>query len=307
MVSREDFMAYLEFVVTKSDMKEARAKIKKRLIWSISFIIIAVAGVILSIVNAFYLGLFLSACPLIIGLILLFARHTKGYNSIINSYKSIVVDYALQGEKFEYNKYGVINKLIYGEAQLPSGYDDYHGEDLLSIAIPDNDGNPTDTKLFISDVTTTKTERDEEGRLSTYNYYDGVLGYIEFPFRFNCTLTINRSDYKTPTRMGNVKLESIDFDNIYKVKTDNQIEARYILTTDLMQKLIQLAMRAFNPGFVLVRNKMFITFPHNHLFESYDRNKKFDGTIFKPFYDDIEMLMGIVKEIQRNDKIFKID
>ena len=101
-----------------------------------------------------------------------------------------------------------------------------------------------------------------------------------------------------------VVLEDIVFNNSFKALSDNQIEARYILTPDIMEKLLILNTK-YNDFKVAFRgNMMYMLFPKANFFEIVSMK----GDTPKPFeslYDDISSIMGIIESVQNNNKIFK--
>ena len=311
MVARGEFLSYINKLLTEEDKAEVKKTTRGYLIGGIVLMIIGAIVALFAVINGIsgmgIVPLFIGVVVLIIGLSLILTRKTQGFSAIQNKYKTQVVNYALQGETFQFDQHGIISRRIYQEARLPMDYDIYEGEDLLCIAIPNNEGKPTDVKLIIGDVKTIRIEQDEEGREQRYTLYNGVLGCITFPFNFKCAMTINRHNYAFGMGLEKVELEGIEFNKKFAIKASDQIEARYILTTDVMQKLDKIAQHIRDLGLVFHGNKMFITFPKNKLFNVKVNGKEINGGVFESFYDDIEVIMSLIKEIQENDKVFKLD
>ncbi len=311
MIRREEFLEYLKNLLTEEDKKEVKSATRAYKIMGIIFMIIGAAVAIYGIAT-FSDGV--SIAPIFGGLIfalvgigIFAARKSRGYMIVQSKYKSIVVHKIMDGHLYGFHAHSCISKQIYFDSRLPRGYDEYEGEDLLSISIPNDDGKFTDVRLNISDVKTVSISRDDEGRESRTTLYNGVLGYISFPFNFQCILTINRNDYAVGMGLEKVDLEGIEFNKKFAIKSNDQIESRYILTTDFMQKLDLLAKNLKRLGLVFHNNRMYITMPGKRLFNVRVKGKDICGSVFESFYDDIELLMNLIKEIQQNDKVFKLD
>ncbi|MBE5735534.1 MAG: DUF3137 domain-containing protein [Clostridiales bacterium] len=311
MISRSEFLEKTKNLLTEEDKKQVASSAKKYMIGGIFIILLSVAlGVVAVLTITDQMGstlIFISVVLLIIGISILATRRASAYKKVQTKYKAKVIDTIMQGEKYTYNRTGVISSEVYYRAGLNCHYDKYTGEDLLSIDIPKDDGSASGVNLTISDVKTISIEEDSEGKRSERTVFNGAVGYISFPFEFKCILTLNRGNYRFAPPLEKVQLEGIEFNKKYAVRANNQIEARYILTTDLMQKLDKISQHIKEMGLVLYKNMMYITLPKNKLFNMSAKSKEISGEAFEPFYDDMSVLMGIVKEIQQNDKVFKME
>ncbi len=311
MVSGSEFLEKVKDLLTEEDKKQVASSAKKYLVGGIILIILSIVLGTISVLtmnnNMGITPVFICVVMLIIGIAILATRRASAYSKVQMKYKSKVVDMILQGDKYTYDRMGVINSKVYYHAGLNCNYDTYTGEDLFSIDIPKNDGTPSGVSLTIGDVKTTRIEEDDEGHKRETTIFNGAVGYVAFPSNFKCILTLNRGNYRFAPPLEKVQLEGIDFNKKYAVRSNNQIEARYILTTDLMQKLDKISQHVKNMGIIMHKNIMYIIFPKNKLFNMSAKDKGISGKAFEPFYDDLEVLMGIVKEIQQNDKVFKME
>ena len=57
---------------------------------------------------------------------------------------------------------------------------------------------------------------------------------------------------------------------------------------------------------VFYSNKLYIGLVGKDLFELDELKNNNVSTIFEKFYDEVEMILSIVKEIQSNHKVFKL-
>ena len=122
------------------------------------------------------------------------------------------------------------------------------------------------------------------------------------PNTFNSKLA-----YLNNWRGEEVKLEDPKFQHIFKVYSDNQVEARYILSTNLMNRLVRFNQKAnrkvhlsFIDGF------MYIAIPYRqNLFEPklFKNMKSFSP--LKEYFFDLQLMIGIVDDLNLNRHIWK--
>ena len=106
--------------------------------------------------------------------------------------------------------------------------------------------------------------------------------------------------------MDKVKLEDIIFNKKLRVYSNDQIEARYILTPEMMEKLLYLDTVFRGLKITLVDNKMYIGATAADLFELNSIKNGDINTLFEYFYDEVKTILDIVNEIKDNNKIFKM-
>lgn len=144
--------------------------------------------------------------------------------------------------------------------------------------------------------------------------FDGSFGYIQFNDNFKTNLYVNCPSYAYRGKVEYVKLEDINFNKKFLVYSGDQVEARYILNPRTMELIDELNNKV-NRGttkvrrvisIALVGNRMYFTFSGG--FKLFELNKyyKNEGEIFDNFYDDMEIILKLIEEIQNNSKIFKI-
>ncbi|QST02377.1 DUF3137 domain-containing protein (plasmid) [Pontibacillus sp. ALD_SL1] len=105
-----------------------------------------------------------------------------------------------------------------------------------------------------------------------------------------------------------VHLENVEFNEVFNVYADSQIESRYILSTSLMEKIYN--MRE-NMG-----RKVNLTFKENRLYigMEFEGEDLFEGRLNKPLteqdlkveYEFFSNLIGIIEELELNVDIWKV-
>lgn len=307
MVSKEEFLIYAKELL--GDQKEnSDIKYLKKSYGSSSGIILF-AGIVLIIVG------FISLLVVLVvpGIILM----TVGIVRIVNAnkvisyykdnYREKLMAFLLKEYNYSFTETDKIEEKVFKDSQFGGYYHDYKGADKLSINIPNDDGSKSSNYLTLCDLRVTRTERDSDGDRRTVIVYQGVFAYIYFPFQFKCRLCINSNYRESFVKLEKVSLEDINFNKSFSVYSNDQIEARYVLTPKMMENLLSLKDK--------LKTRIKITLTDNKLFiglcdEDFLELAKIDNgkieTIFEDLYDDISVILSIVNEIKNNNKVFKI-
>ncbi|KAB7531441.1 DUF3137 domain-containing protein [Flagellimonas olearia] len=103
-----------------------------------------------------------------------------------------------------------------------------------------------------------------------------------------------------------VELEDPEFEKEFVVYSNDQVEARYILTPSLMQRITNLK-RKVNKSIMLSfkENKLYMGVQHPHGFFSLNESKNLTtSNAIELFYEDINAAMDIVEDLNLNTKIW---
>lgn len=311
MVSREEFKKYL-FGLIKDDSKEMNLKyINKNytgmslFLIVIGFLSIFVGVAVFNVFSSFYMLIIVGILAIISGFVRLY-KSSKIKEYYKDKYREKIMSFLFGNHKYSFDRHGKIDSSIFKASQFEGRYEKYCGSDIISINISNDDGSASNNYLTLCDLNVTKTETDSDGNSRTVTVYKGVFGYIEFPFEFKSILCLNTKYKKDGFNLEKITLEDIQFSKKIGVYCNDQIEARYILTPDMMEKLLYLANRVGTLRMTLVDNKMYIGFENTDLFELSDVKDDKLETAFEKFYDEIDVLLKLVDEIKTNNKIFKI-
>ena len=103
-----------------------------------------------------------------------------------------------------------------------------------------------------------------------------------------------------------IKLEDPEFDRRFRVYGDNQVESRYILSTNLMNRLVMFDRKAgrkvhlsFIDGFV------YVAIPYRYrLFEPRLFKTMLSFTPLKEYFLDLQLMIGIVEDLNLNRRIW---
>lgn len=103
-----------------------------------------------------------------------------------------------------------------------------------------------------------------------------------------------------------VKLEDPEFDQLYTVYSDNQIEARYILSTSLMERLVKFRKKAQRPVSVsFSENQIFIAIHHERdLFEARLFKTMLSFRPMQDYFENFQLMLGIIQDLNLNRRIW---
>jgi len=165
---------------------------------------------------------------------------------------------------------------------MPS-YHDQSFEDLVT-------GTRAGVEFSLVECKLTRQEGSGKNR-RTVTKFQGVLVHLRYPKPFLGRTIIARSKW---WRMGNkmkglekVKLASAELDRAFTVYSNDQVEARYLITPDKMERMIKLE-QFFEGG------KLRGVFEGDHLTIALEADDQFEGgSIFKPLVDPVRFKQGL--------------
>lgn len=104
-----------------------------------------------------------------------------------------------------------------------------------------------------------------------------------------------------------VNLENTEFENEFVVYGTDQIEARYILSTSFMERIMALKRKINRPIMLSFKNdKLYMAIQHPDGFFSLPQNKNLvTSNAFELFAENISNAIGIVEDLDLNNKIWK--
>lgn len=318
MVSKKEFQKFCESLISPGELRKCKIRTYVKnillfLIWGL-----AIAAVVVTAVMKISLILFVFVGALFVAILLsLIIATFVGYNwaGLKENNAQKIMDFLLKDYKFQFSQHSEIRPHIYVASQLgPNDFNKYHGEDLLCIDIPNDDGSPSGITLNICDLLVQReeivpvVERHSDGSVSVRDekrlvtVFNGPFGFVKFPFKFKCNLGLNANIAGEKK----IKTEDIRFNRMYKTYTNNQVEALCILTPLMMNKLMSFSRHAKDFKLSLTEDGFMYFCMSGNLFEVKRTIKKPAGSIFERFYDDISTLLMMVEEIKNNNKVFKM-
>jgi len=303
---------YKTLYPTLNELEEMR----KHLLYSIFAV-----GVLFSLVSVFLFIILASSYPDSL-ILALFAYIGIG----IFIYKFLTKDYTLKfkqniikplveaiSKELSYNSHTHIQEYLFNRSDLFAKPDRINGNDYVK-------GLVKGTKIEFSDIHAEVKLKTSKNKTIWSTLFRGLFIVAEFNKNFT-TKTIVLPDSAQNT-FGNliggwlqsnnfardelVRMDNNEFEREFVVYSKNQIEARYILSHSLMEKLLELKKRSKHP--------LYISFVENHIHLAIEYNKDlFEPSIFYSLLDykivmeyvgTLHLALGIVDELKLNEKIW---
>jgi hypothetical protein len=221
-------------------------------------------------------------------------------------------------EGLTYSKDGGIAEPAYMESKIFQTHADrYHCEDHIM-------GTVGKTKVDFSEVHSEyKTEyRDSKGHRHTqwHTIFRGVFFVADFNKEFKgLTLVLpdtaqnlfgnlvgNFLQSHTIGRPDLVKLEDPEFEKLFVVYGNDQVEARFILSPSLMARMSEFKKKTGKKiHFSFCKSQVYVAVPYGEdLFEPRIFRTLLDFAQVKKYSDDLQLVLGIVEDLNLNTRIW---
>lgn len=262
------------------------------------------------------LGIIGCLVPLIIGIVMYFRidDDAKKYKS---AYKMNIVGTALKdiNETLTIAPQSGLPEYEFISSELfTTEPDRYKTQDLIS-------GIADKTSFWFAEVHAEyKTEtRDKNGTKTTWHtIFKGIIFVADFNKNFEVSTVVRPKSFgdsigawfsKNVFSFGNtevVQLENIDFDNKFVTYSRNQIEARYILTPAMMERILDLNSKSDDTiSISFIHSKMYIAFPLSHnYFEPPIHSSLLVPDLLTSDLSIVQFMQDIVQELDLNTRIW---
>ncbi len=276
------------------DLENLRIQTKKYLILNIVFIFLFILAIV--VVKWYSLILF--------PLVAYFAyKSTKFGNEFKDSYKNNFVEVALSSVvdnlKYEANN-GFSKDLVDSIGMLSTG-DSYSANDYFK-------GSYKGVNLEYSDLLIEEADIDEDGNTTYDTIFKGSLMIFDFHKNFKSDVFI-RSKRIVPVRnkYKKIKMEDMEFNKLFEVSSLNELDAFYILTPHLMDKIKNIVKEnKSDMMFGFDNNKLYIANYNNKNGFEPDLSKKLTlENINSSINDDIVKITQFVDELNLDKNLFK--
>lgn len=237
----------------------------------------------------------------------------------VDAYKNTIITQIVQfiDESLQYSPKGYIQTGDFIKSGLfIHNPDSYTGDDLVSGRIGKTDITFSEVHARYKTAT-----YDEEGgsRDKWTNIFDGLFFKADFHKDFkgkyvvlpDFTERVLGRQAKIFQKMNRkygqlIELEDIEFEKEFVVYGSDQIEARYILSVSIMQRLLNFKRRTGkNIRISFVKSSVFIAIPYKkELFEPHYRKSVINEDKTMQYFRDLEMAIGIVEELTLNLRIW---
>ena len=199
-------------------------------------------------------------------------------------------------ENLNYNANKGISSALYrqGEFEL---FDRYSSEDGIEGIL---DGK---YQVRMAEVHTEDVSTDSEGHTHTYTLFHGIFGNVECAKNIGTELKIHSDKgvfgkiFKGKTK---IEMDSSEFERHFDVYADNKIVAMQILTSDIMDMMIQFREESkIKYELTIKENQIYIRFHTGEVFEPKMFTNSLDYDMLKKYYDIIEFIFKVSREINK--------
>jgi hypothetical protein len=278
--------------------------------------IILVVGLILSAA----MGPPAAVIGLIAGVIAAAAIGSAGSSDYTRNFKATIIAPLVKfiDEGLIYRPESCLPEPVFTGSRMFARHPDrYRGDDLVA-------GTVGKTAISFSEVhaeyETTTTDGKGHTQTEWHTIFKGLLFVADFNKDFHHT-TVALPDVaeRLLGRFGQslqgitflsdlklVKLEDPDFEREFVVYSQDQVEARYILSPALMKRLYDFKLRTRKElSFSFVGSRVCVAIPYTEdLFEPKLFRTLMDFSVVEKYYSDLEFAVGIVDDLNLNTRIW---
>jgi hypothetical protein len=297
------------------------SRIKKALFIVIPLAIVMVIGafaIFASTENGLVAGLFgVVGAAVCFGIYYFMAG--KHYTAFINDFKTQVIGTIIQSiyPGFQYDHKAHISQEDYYRSKLfTRTCDRYRGEDLVW-------GKLDKTDIAFSELHTEYKTKDSKGNTSWHTIFKGLFMIMDSNKHFKGETYIfpdvaeglfggfgkwlqQKTDWMS-SHGEVVYMENVEFEKQFKVMGSDQIEARYLITPAMMERILELKnkkKRTISLSFVGSSIFVAIQSGYTNLFEPSLRKSLNEPETVREFYDQMAACLEVVELLDLNTRIW---
>ena len=233
----------------------------------------------------------------------------------VQDFKARIIEKVVKAvdEELAYSRADYIPEAVFKASKMfTHRIDRYHGDDYVK-------GRLGQTGVEFSEVHASYITRDSKGRTQNHPIFDGLFFSADFNKKFK-SITVVLPDIAermfgglgtmlqswNKSRGQLIKLEDPEFEKLFVVYGDDQIEARYILSTSLMSRIVEFKKKTKkNIHMSFSGDKIFVAISYARgLFEPRLFRTILDFAPIEQYYEDLKVATGIVEELNLNTRIW---
>lgn len=266
---------------------------------NIFFVIIIV---MLGIFTFYFRSIFIGIISIVVLIIMLIA-YAKEFKNYKLQYKEKVIKEFIHGysDGLDYRPQEGIASSQYSHAGFDGYYDRYYSEDLIKGEILEN------CKISMAEVHTQREETTTDSNGNTTTTYVTLFHGLFAKIDLNCFNSVDFMVEKNKIFKGifgkkyRLEMDSNEFEKIYDVKTSDKISTLRILTSDIMQLLIDFKKQnKVVPEISLRGNNLYIRYGVGNVFEPNLLKNDMDFDKLKKTYNMINFTLNLAKEFTKN-------
>lgn len=276
-------------------------------------VLLIVGGLLL---GAATVAIILSLIPIIVGVVMLFQIDGDVQKYKV-AYKTNVVATALKtiNESLSFEPGNGLPEYEFISSELfTTEPDRYKTQDLVS-------GTVEKTSFWFAEVNAeykTETQTKNGTRTEWHTIFEGIIFVADFNKNFTVSTVVRPKSFgnsvgawfsKNIFSFGNneiVQLENANFDNQFVTYSRNQIEARYILTPAMMERILNLNNKSDETiSISFISSKMYIAFPlSTNYFEAPIHTSLLVPDLLTDDLSIVQFMHDIVHELDLNTRIW---
>lgn len=313
----KDISAIYQDIYPTLEVMEAKRIETRRQGENIFFIALTIVG-LLAVIGFFWVQK-MGETPILIiilaGLTIIISGATYYYKNgkLKESFKREVVGAIIKAidETFCYSPKGSISEQEFKESQLFRSPDRYSGEDYVS-------GKLDKTDFEFSEIHAEDQSTDEDGNSSYSTIFKGFFMIADFHkhFQGHTIVVPDRTGegwfgrvFKGSKRKGKqlAKMENPEFEKVFDVYTTDQVEARYILTPNMLENILVLKKRfKANIHLAFIHSCVYIaiSWRKTNFLEPNLKNSLLEESTIHKFLDDIWLCLDIIEDMNLNTRIW---
>lgn len=246
-----------------------------------------------------------------------YGRMTKGY---VAEFKDRIIGKIVQfvDPGLSYHKHDCIRQPAYMSSKIfLTRPDRYKGEDLVRGMLG---ATAIEFSEIHSEYKTVSTDSKGRRTESWHTIFRGIFFSADFNKHFHGeTVVLPDTAEKLFGRLGQalqsmnfsrkgelVRLEDVAFEKRFAVYSDDQVEARYLLSTSLMARIMEFANRTGREIYLsFVDSKLHVAIPyHKNLFEPKLFSTLLDMQMSQEYLEDLLLATAIVEDLNLNTRIW---
>ncbi|AEA45716.1 DUF3137 domain-containing protein [Fluviicola taffensis] len=307
-----EFFYEKELVSVLKPLDNQRKSFLKKffLLW---FLLIVLIGVLV-----FFLkirGILIGVSLLVVGWFIFRHFYRKFKKKLKTEYKNGVINRMISflDSRLEYNPEDGISRKTFVASSLFTEYvSKYSTEDLVTGLIGE-------TAISFAEVHA-QTEHNDSGQKSYHDIFRGLFFAADFNKHFHSRTVvvpdffenslggIGRYIQKNTVWGGTdplIKLEDPQFEKYFAVYGLDEVEARYILTPSLMQRLTKFRLENGYIWFSFVDGHFFLALPvMSNLFDPRMFKSALDPELLKKYVSYVSLMISIVEDLNLNTRIW---
>jgi hypothetical protein len=294
-------------------LEQKRKKVVQKLTFlGIVFLCVIVVSFFVIVKNGadFSIIMFPVVISILIG-IFAFKFISRGY---VSEFKILVIERIIHffDENLSYDRKGLIPKSIFMLSRIfRTTPNQYSGDDHVS-------GKVGATKIQFSELNAVHESGSGKNRSRTV-VFKGLFFVGDFNKNFTCSVVVLPDiAEKLLGRIGQklqslnigrdklIKLDDPEFEKYFVVYSNDQVQARYILSTSLMKRIVDFRRksdRKIQLSFIGSMVFVAISFTRN-LFEPRIFRTLLDFAPVREYYEDLQLAIGIVDDLNLNTRIW---